>query len=191
MELFGCKSFDELIAYNCAPVLVGIKVANLLCMKMTDLEEIDAAIAMYNAQFDKRGLVFRRMCFCSKRALLLVYNKEKLAKILRNKGYRAYLVACGYPAKATMEEDLAILETHLKETAGFPHEIGVFLGYPLEDVLGFVLHKGEKSKYTGYWKVYGDVKKAKNLFACYEHYRDYILKKLSEGMPLELAVSKF
>lgn len=32
MKLFGFTSFDELLAYNCAPVLAGIKPANLLSL---------------------------------------------------------------------------------------------------------------------------------------------------------------
>ena len=31
----------------------------------------------------------------------------------------------------------------LQENEGFPHEIGLFLGYPPEDVLGFIENKGE------------------------------------------------
>ena len=46
----------------------------------------------------------------------------------------------------------------------FPHEIGVLLGYPAEDVKGFVVNEGKNYLYSGYWKVYGDLSEAKQLF---------------------------
>ncbi len=189
MKLFGFNTFDELLAYNCAPVLAGIKPSNLLSLMPDDGEEIDKLLVQYNAQFAERGIVFKRLCACTKRVLVLVYNPVQLRELVREPGYAAYLIAAGYEANATLEEDLAMLEQRLSGKNGFPHEIGVFLGYPLEDILGFVLNKGTGCKYSGYWKVYGDVPKAQSLFAAYEHYRDIILQKLAAGLPLKVAVA--
>ena len=72
--------------------------------------------------------------------LVLVYNEEQLAQALRNPGYQAYLIAAGYEAGASAEAYLHRLEQRLNTQKTFPHEIGVFLGYPLEDILGFVLN---------------------------------------------------
>lgn len=189
MKLFGFTSFDELLAYNCAPVLAGIKPANLLSLMPDDGEEIDALLVQYNAQFAEQGVVFRRLCACTKRVLVLVYNEEQLAQALSNPGYQAYLIAAGYEAGASAEAYLHRLEQRLNTQKTFPHEIGVFLGYPLEDILGFVLNKGTDCKYSGYWKVYGDVPKARSIFAAYEHFRDIILQKLAAGMSLKVAVA--
>jgi hypothetical protein len=63
----------------------------------------------------------------------------------------------------------------------FPHEIGLFLGYPVDDVLGFVKNKGQNYKFCGYWKVYGNVEKAKNNFYCYELCREYMRIRLQTG----------
>ena len=49
----------------------------------------------------------------------------------------------------------------------FPHEIGVFLGYPLEDVEGFIQNGGRNYTCCGCWKSYGDPEKAEELFASY------------------------
>ena len=190
MELFGFKTFEELLAWHCAPVMVGIKVANLFSMPIRDGAELGKILEDYNREFAARKLIFRQMCYCSRRVLVLVYNEEKLAQLLQDKGYRAYLIAAGYQERATVEEDLATLEKHLQESAGFPHEIGIFLGYPLEDVIGFVINKGSGCKFSGYWKVYGDVTRAQRLFATYERYRNFILKKISEGIPLYSVVAK-
>ena len=49
----------------------------------------------------------------------------------------------------------------------FPHEIGLFLDYPPEDVRGFLEHRGAESLAVGYWKVYGNVEKARRAFRRY------------------------
>ena len=113
MKLFGFTSFDELLAYNCAPVLAGIKPANLLSLMPDDGEEIDALLVQYNAQFAEQGIVFRRLCACTKRVLVLVYNEEQLAQALSNPGYQAYLIAAGYEAGASAEAYLHRLEQRL------------------------------------------------------------------------------
>ncbi|MBQ7128480.1 MAG: DUF3793 family protein, partial [Clostridia bacterium] len=50
----------------------------------------------------------------------------------------------------------------------FPHEVGLFLGYPPEDVKGFIENNAKCSKCVGCWKVYGDEEKAKK---CFENYK--------------------
>jgi hypothetical protein len=99
--------------------------------------------------------------------LVFVFDKEQLEKTIAIKNAMAVLSGLGYPAGAPV---LAAL-THLKNRfvcGAFPHEVGLFLGYPAEDVLGFVEHKGRNYKLCGYWKVYGDVEQAKSCFRQYD-----------------------
>lgn len=55
------------------------------------------------------------------------------------------------------------------EGAPFPHEVGVVLGYPLEDVLGYM--RGASETCSGPWRSYGDARAAELRFmriACSE-----------------------
>ena len=71
----------------------------------------------------------------------------------------------------------------------FPHEIGIFLGYPLWDVRGFLENEGKNFAYLGYWKVYRDVQNAKLLFQRFDAIREQALEELGRGMTLrEIAV---
>ena len=54
------------------------------------------------------------------------------------------------------------------ESGEFPHEVGLFLSYPPEDVKGFIAHRANDFKCAGLWKVYGDEQAAKNIFEKYE-----------------------
>lgn len=68
------------------------------------------------------------------------------------------------------------MEYHF-EGKEFPHEIGIFLGYPIWDVEGFIEHKGQNYKFCGYWKVYQDVEGAKLKFKEYDRIRESALHK--------------
>ena len=41
-----------------------------------------------------------------------------------------------------------------RERAGFPHEIGLLLGYRQRIMTGFIENNGKNFLYIGYWKVY-------------------------------------
>ena len=75
--------------------------------------------------------------------------------------------------------------------SGFPHEIGLFLGYPPEDVKGFMRYGGKGCKACGYWKVYGDKDAAEKRFAQFSKCTGVYLKHMKCGAGLEkLAVRK-
>ena len=76
-----------------------------------------------------------------------------------------------------------MLIRRLKESETFPHEIGLFLGYPAVDVRGFIRH-GE-CKCTGLWKVYeSDVPQAQRTFARCRHCTKAYLQRNREGWDL-------
>ena len=62
---------------------------------------------------------------------------------------------------------MAKLIRRFHEAGEFPHEVGLFLSYPPEDVKGFIDHRAEHFKCAGMWKVYGDEGRAQQLFAAF------------------------
>ena len=76
------------------------------------------------------------------------------------------------------------------ESGEFPHEVGLFLSYPPEDVKGFIDHRANNFKCTGPWKVYGDKGKARSLFAKYKKCTEIYCALWQSGSKLEqLAVA--
>lgn len=96
-------------------------------------------------------------------------------------GNPAFLLRYGYTADMDLAACLMRLQNRIAEKPEFPHEIGIFLGYPLEDVDGFITHQGENCKLCGCWKVYGNVEQARRTFASYEKCRVFLCAKLSKG----------
>jgi hypothetical protein len=101
------------------------------------------------------------------RILLMIYKKELLSRSLFRKEALEILEPLGYgPCGRCVESCLARLAERLKDDSfeRFPHEIGLFLGYPPEDVEGFIRNEGRNSLEVGYWKVYGNVRQARKTF---------------------------
>ena len=78
--------------------------------------------------------------------------------------------------------NLAAKPQSMEQKAEFPHEMGLLLGYPVEDVEGFVVNRGQNYLYCGYWKVYGHVEEKKALFEKYEEARKTLVQFLAKGM---------
>ena len=85
---------------------------------------------------------------------------------------------------------MARLSCRFREGKEFPHEVGLFLSYPPEAVKGFIDHRANGFKYAGLWKVYGDEKKARSLFAKYKKCTEIYCALWQSGSKLEqLAVA--
>ena len=67
--------------------------------------------------------------------------------MLKNPKNRAYLASKGYQVEKGLNFVLAELFHRLAANDDFPHEVGLFLGYPLEDVVGFETHGAQDFKY--------------------------------------------
>ena len=60
----------------------------------------------------------------------------------------------------------------------FPHELGIFLGYPINDVKDFIDNPKKKCLLCGYWKVYSDKENAKRIFRIFDNVRSNAMDKI-------------
>lgn len=177
-------SFDLLLAEHSAPVLAGIKTANLICCRKEWYPNLPEMLVVYKKAFQDRGIRFRILCSCSYRFLLLVYRPNRLLYDLESAEARALLQRYEYPMHEGLDALLEHLSTRTQEQQDFPHEIGLFLGYPIEDVRGFIEQGGKDCKLSGYWKVYGDVQAARRLFRQFDRCRDTARGYVERGMTI-------
>lgn len=173
-------SFGRKLAFHTAPTLLGIKCASLFSLSSSEFD-LDFHSQYFNRRTAAMGLASRILCRCKNRSLILVYSREQLAKRLSDSAVRAILERYGYTSDMTVGECLDRLSERIGDSGSFPHEIGVFLGYPVEDVVGFIENKGENFKLCGAWKVYGSVENARRTFADYDRCRNFLCNKLNGG----------
>lgn len=154
-----------------------------------DRESMRADVRALNRILAPHGLCVLPLRYRLGKALLYVFRPETLRRDLHALPAREILREAGY-ADLHWSRCLKKLMERLRLAKDFPHEIGLFLSYPPEDVRGFIENRAQNSKCTGYWKVYGDEKKARETFEKYRKCTEIYLRSLAAGFGLSrLAVS--
>lgn len=111
---------------------------------------------------------------------VLFINERSMEKVLVNKRCINFLKFVGYPTDYELNDYMDELVFRL-QSEEFPHEIGVFLGYPLKDVLGFMGYGKNELVEVRNWRIYGDKE------ISYEVYNNFmrdkaIMKEIIESM---------
>lgn len=152
----------ELIVHA-APTLASLKAANLFGYRYSSKEKLNREIEAVNSELTGKGIRVVALDDTGERALIYVYRERDLKFILDQEENQDLLYSLGY---FFMDEKEAIsqLGLRVRDSSTFPHEIGLFLGYPLRDVVGFIRDKGANAEYEGLWKCYGQPEKAKRYF---------------------------
>jgi hypothetical protein len=182
-ELVNSRKIENIelqLALQCAPLIAGLKVSNLLNIHRRELFELKKI--MRNSDLSWRILVQK-----DDKLTILLYHKESLESYMHQPKVKSFLRSVGYEALSLpyiLNEFTLRYEKYMKEKKGFPHEMGLLLGYPIEDVVGFIQHNGEHSLYTGYWKVYKDKEEKLRLFESYENAKESLIQLLYRGLSM-------
>lgn len=180
------KSIDSVLAFHSAPTLLGVKCANLISFDMCE-GTIAEYLRRYADKLSESGLTAIQLCECRKRTLVYIYNEKMLTAWLSMPQVRQFLSEYGYTCDMSLEQKLRRLSCRIS-CGSFPHEIGAFLGYPVEDIRGFISNSGKNCLLCGYWKVYDNAEKARQTFKTYDRCRDILFDKLNHGMSLFQAI---
>jgi hypothetical protein len=185
--------FEELLARQCAPTFTGLKAASLVAFQKERFDDLDAQLADYEPCFACHGVSVFRLLDGENRALVLFYRADALEKILRRRAARALLRRYGYLPSDSLSAMLGRLRRRVQRSADasvdFPHEIGLFLGYPPHDVRGFIENKGRGFLCCGFWKVYANADASRALFKRYADCTARFCTRLAKGVPMAEVLS--
>lgn len=178
----GETELEHLLAEHCAPTLAGVKAASLTGCPVRRRRETAHTVDAYDGALRERGIRLRLISTRRACDLLLVYRPRLLERTLLRPEAQALLSRWNYPMECGVDGQLDCLCRRLAEQEEFPHEVGLFLDYPLEDVKGFVEHCGRGCKRQGLWKVYSDVERAERLFSLYDQCRRTVCGQVAQGV---------
>lgn len=180
----GIGVSEELLVQHCSPTLAGMKTGNLFSWTFSSTEELRSCIRCWNQLLGGKGLRVLPLRIEGNRALIYVYRPTRLSKDLQQDDASKLLEQRGYcPENATC--CIARLMKILRQNREFPHEIGLFLGYPPEDVSGFIEHGASGCKSVGCWKVYGDAAAAEKTFAKFKKCTAVYCSQFAKGKSIE------
>ena len=177
---------DVLVEY-CAPTLAGLKTGNIISVRNDDSENIDEEIRDLNRVFAEKGLRLIPLRRTDRQVMVYLYRPKQLKKDLTNPEAHHILENKGYPCDDS-ECCVARLRKNLTNDSDFPHEIGLFLGYPPEDVRDFMDNPCKKAKCIGCWKVYNNEVEARKTFDKFDRCRRLYRSFAKSGRSIETLV---
>ena len=175
-----------LLAIHCAPILSGSKAANIMTVTVHEFDRIGYLL-------EGTGIRYRFLKTKGDKGILYLYREKRLRQYLEQEEIQEFLSEYGYD-----QEDIAKMlnllskriQLYNDQEAVFPHEIGVFLEYPLGDVKGFLVNEGKNFMDSGYWKVYQDLQGAVRRFIQYDMERELTIQALMQGKTIrEIALA--
>lgn len=171
---------EELIVRHCAPTLANLKTGSLFVCPITDRPSFFSSLRSLNELLVPKGLRALPLRIREHSALVYLYRPSRLKKDLEDPAAIKILQDHGYSCYGKC---LPKLIERVRASEEFPHEIGLFLGYPPEDVQGFLDHR--PCKCCGCWKVYGDENKAKKTFDLYKKCERVYCQQLARGIDIK------
>lgn len=179
----GKQMPDAYIVAYCSPTLANLKTGSLFTVHDAK-ESVLRDVRVLNRRITRYGLRMVPLRIRENSTLLYLYRPDRLQKDLSQPQAAGILSRRGYPVSDS-ERCVADIARHLQSGEEFPHEIGLFLSYPPEDVLGFMTHPRTGVKAVGLWKVYSDRVSAEKTFRMYDRCTAVYRNAVSLGSTLE------
>ena len=177
----GENSVELRLSIQNAAVLKGKRISGMLFLNDKELARI--SMKLHNTNI---SLII--LCTCKKRHLVMVYRAKELEEHLRSKEVSDYLREFGYRRDDFISNLIRLhqrMNGFYNKMKEFPHEVGVFLGYPICDIKGFLENKGERYLHSGYWKIYGNLEETRKKFLSYDEAREIAIDEFLSGRELE------
>ena len=209
-ELSPCEAFERKLVHHCTPTLAALKPANLFTCRSTLAptagqhgrrptaaalrdDQLSDALRACRAKLAPHGVRIEVLARRTSGALVYVYRPRLLTRAIQQEQVAAFLTAEGYDPSSLSAciEKLhkricgTDLQSQMTGRCSFPHEIGFFLGYPYEDVIGFIDNEGENFLCSGCWKVYAKERDAQTCFCCSKNCTTMYQQLFDEGVSIE------
>lgn len=168
------------ISVNISATLYGIKPGTLLSFSSRRDRDLIKLWDMHKQEIIlDRNIHFIELKRDSNNLVVLFYHRRNLTRQISAGKHRRFLERFGYSQNMSFDGMLEHLKNRYHNSC--PHEIGLFLGIPLKDVLGYLRLIPMECSYCGYWKVYGNPEKSQRLFQRYRTARQQVIQLIYSG----------
>lgn len=159
-EVSGCSKQDtdrfiEWLATELAPTIIGSKPATVLSFRDSAFQAALTIWRQHGCDALKKTLVqFLPLRYGPNLETVLFYQTDALQQCITDDQHKSFLRELGYPVDESLDICLALLRERFSHSC--PHEVGVLLGIPLKDVLGFMDRTDLPLTCRKEWCVYGN-----------------------------------
>lgn len=189
MDVIGIKNYiniienlnDEdyiyaMILYYSAPTLYEIKPSNLITFTSFGRNSYKLWHKYKEYIIKKIPLKVLEIKDNGKTAVVLFYNIKNLRNVIYKDLSMDFLARYQYNRAMNLDDLFNHLRERFKE--GCPHEVGIFLGIPVDDVKEYIKNDGKNYLACGYWKVYSNLEKSLEIFSMFDESRRRVLKTM-------------
>lgn len=181
LESVDISSFYQWLTVELAPTIKGCKPSTILSLADTRGQASLSLWRQYSEHFFRhskvRFLVLRQSA--SKESILF-YRPEILEKCLEQQGHKHFFTSLGYPVEQGLDACLDLLRQRFQHAC--PHEIGLILGIPLKDVLGFMGLSDLPLTCRKEWCIYGPPDDSLMTIERFSQDRSKVQECLASGM---------
>lgn len=180
-------NLENQLILQCAPLIAGLRMSCLFIISRHNLG------SLYGLLRGSR-ISYYVLYVTREKVVILLYHVQRLAAYLGSQEARDFLKQQGYPLCRLSEIFLTLrnrYQEYHKGISEFPHEMGLLLGYPIEDVKGFIRNKGKNPLYAGYWKVYCDVGEKRELFVMFRLAKQMLAGHLQNGADIRDIIENY
>lgn len=189
---------DELLKYllvKTAPVLYGVKPSILLrlnnCPKLRHVGHYQTFCRRQEEILRQLRLDCRIMKRDENNIQILFYQPRQLREHLERSVHRRFLDRHGYLGCRDMESCLTELQRRFVRS-DFPHEIGIFLGYPLKDVAGYMYKCRDCVNIPrGLWRVFGNPEISARVMDRYRTAEELMRRTISRYADVNLFIAHY
>lgn len=147
--------FIETYIAKLGPVIIGSKPIHIYSFSNRSDDSIKT-INILNDHFKNCRKIKYEIFKCRDNSIkMMFFNPIALNTIFQIPENMEFLQSLGYPYAYSMHTYLYHLVEKMIRCEGY-NEIGVFLGYPLKDVMGFMGFSNLRLTKVNGWKIYGD-----------------------------------
>lgn len=195
-DIFNMRE-DKILSYitftfanSCMPTLLKHKPSSLITFQKKYIEKEEVFFHTLLEEAARFSCRYEILYENEKALYVLLYQPELLQEVLNKYGNNPLLRSHGYEMREKLLTfNLKVFQTRFQKykreaERDFPHEVGIFLGYPIEDVEEYVKNNGENYLLCGYWKVYHNVEEALLTFAYFKRIREEAIQLFFSGKEL-------
>ncbi len=192
-----CMREDRIASYilftfanSCMPTLLKLKPSSMVSFHKRYIHDESKFYAVLKSELSKFSCEYEILCESDKIYYILIYQEELLKEVLATYSNHRILLECGYKKGDcyfvnNVKNFIArFKEFKLDKNKEFPHEAGIFLGYPIKDVEDYIKNNGENYVLCGYWKVYHNVEEANKIFQHFKDLREIAINRFFSGKDL-------
>lgn len=173
--------FDKRFFVAVSKVLFAGKPSELICLgdKKLGLErEQEVERARYLSTL--WGLCAHSLYEDRRSCRILIWERVRVSQVLETVGSTPFFINLGYSRSITPKSFIREIKFKWEKSGEMPHEIGVVLGYPIKDVVGFMGLSAIEYQETSGWKIYGRLEPSLELKEKYDRGKKIAFEFLQE-----------